>query len=520
MSLVYRLKNLYFRLYESFIVKYLLIIGICKYTWDYFQYNITVFWLIGVALGLLLSSESMKGDKVFLLIFFTQFCVSLILLYAKAKVAVVKLVTILIVCILGLLYTSMRINGFETDSNKVSSLDKRSADLEVYLVSLPKKKNDKNVYTFESLDTSGNKIVFITELPAYEEIDFAQKCFVKVILNKADQYYFTQGIYLKGEVGSIHCTNKPLSLWNSLLQLGLNVRNYVQKISNTNLPEPQAAIMYGILTGDNPIFSKSFQEDLRNVGVMHIVAASGFNVIVISALLKKLTAKLPRSVGLTVELIILLIYIVIAGFSASIIRAVIMYFIVSLCKVNGRKSLALLSLLYTAIIFSIVNPFILISASFLLSFSATLGLILFMPVMNYIIPKASETMKSTFSATLATAPFSAFLFGTFSITGIIANLLVIPAIESVMLWSIVAVFFNFFSRLLSRFMFTVIFVLLKYFELFVSYFSAYGILSLKSVVQGSFSSLFTILFILLAVTILIIKKDVFENYSYYFETSS
>jgi ComEC/Rec2-related protein len=501
-------------------VKSLLITGIFKYLWDYFQYCIVLFWLIGVGIGLFLSLAEIKDDKNFLLIIFTQFAVSLVILYTRVKISPVKLVTILIVCILGLLYTCMRIGGFESDSALVNRLDKKSVDLEVHLVNLPKKRNDKSIYTFESIGTLGNRVVFITELPAYEVIDFTQECVVKVLLMKADQYYFTQGIYLKGEVTQINCTERTLDLWSSFLQVGLNARDYVQKISNENLPEPQASIMYGILTGDNPVFSKGFQEDLRNVGVMHIVAASGFNVIVISALLKKITARFPRSIGLVTEFLTLLIYVVIAGFSASIIRAVIMYFIVSICKVSGRKSLALLSLLYTALVFSVVNPFILVSASFLLSFSATLGLILFMPVMNYILPKASESVKSTFSATLATAPVSAFLFGTFSLTGILANLIVVPAIENVMLWSIVAIFLDLFSKPLSRIVFSAILILLKYFEICVSYFSLYGLVSLSSTVQNNFLSLLLIFLTFLAVIILIIKEDIFENHSYYFKSNS
>jgi hypothetical protein len=90
----------------------------------------------------------------------------------------------------------------------------------------------------------------------------------------------------------------------------------------------------------------------------------------------------------------------------------------------------------------------------------------------------------------------------------------------VMLWSIVAIFLDLFSKPLSRIVFSTILILLKYFEVCVSYFSLYGLVSLSSTIQNNFLSLLSIFITFLAVIILIIKEDIFENHSYYFKKSS
>jgi competence protein ComEC len=129
------------------------------------------------------------------------------------------------------------------------------------------------------------------------------------------------------------------------------------------------------------------------------------------------------------------------GGSASVIRAAIMGSIGLFAMHNGRLPHARLAVLWTAFFMLLWNPLQLwYDAGFQLSFLAVIGLIELQPILNEWgkrIPEFGgirEALLTTIAAQCTTTPWSAYVFGQFSIIAPLANILTTPLIPMAMLF--------------------------------------------------------------------------------------
>lgn len=204
------------------------------------------------------------------------------------------------------------------------------------------------------------------------------------------------------------------------------------------LPGDEGTLLAALLSGERERFSDAFDRALTASGTRHITAVSGLHVTVLAGLLISL---LGKKLGLLAAAPVGLIYAAVVGFSPSVVRAVVLLvlwassFWLKLEK-DPLTAFALALLLLTA-----ANPFSCRSAGLLLSFGATLGLILLQPQLNELwIPRiknihppllkkllwyAAGTVASTLAATLFTLLLTIVLFDTVPLLGLLSNLLIL-----------------------------------------------------------------------------------------------
>jgi competence protein ComEC len=205
------------------------------------------------------------------------------------------------------------------------------------------------------------------------------------------------------------------------------------------LPEPEASLAGGIAFGRDGNLPRDLADDFRDTGLAHIVAVSGSNVSLVTAvtfltftwLVGKRWALLPA--GLTV-----VAYLFVAGLSASVIRAGAMAVILLFGTFLGRQQSSLAALGGAAIAMTLWQPSAALDLGFQLSLSATAGLIVFGPWIRYGIELASDRSRVrlpdfavqvtalSLSATLATMPIAWVNFGRVSLVGPVANILIEP----------------------------------------------------------------------------------------------
>ncbi len=208
------------------------------------------------------------------------------------------------------------------------------------------------------------------------------------------------------------------------------------------LPSENAELTAGMLYGD-AAFDPSLKTAFQRAGLMHIVAVSGSNVtIVVLVLSAFLTALgIRRRWSFIVVTVTLLLFVGFVGPSASVIRAAFMGWLVLLGREFGRAVSSDRLLLFAAFTLNVLNPRLLcFDAGFALSFLAMWGLLTWAPLFVdrwSAIPKAfglRETVAATAAATLMTAPYAAWAFGSMSLAGLATNLLVLPLVPWTMLW--------------------------------------------------------------------------------------
>lgn len=216
------------------------------------------------------------------------------------------------------------------------------------------------------------------------------------------------------------------------------------------LPEPQAALGQGLLTGTKANFTPQFTENLRTTGTSHIVAISGYNVSIILNIffnfIKMLLGFWPAVIS---GLGAVFLFTILTGASASIVRAAIMGSLGLVATVLGRQVRIEHTLFVAAFLMALENPLIVrFDAGFQLSFLAVLGLTYFAPlfkayfgkirIYKYVPLSIREAVEATLGAQVVAWPVILFLFGQISLIAPLINALILPIIPLTMLLVFIA----------------------------------------------------------------------------------
>ncbi|MDE2041342.1 MAG: ComEC/Rec2 family competence protein, partial [Patescibacteria group bacterium] len=211
-------------------------------------------------------------------------------------------------------------------------------------------------------------------------------------------------------------------------------RSFVGNL-NAALGEPHAALAAGLVVGEKSALGSDLLNDFRTVGLIHIVVLSGYNITIVGDAMRRLLSFLPRVWGILIGGIGILLFGVMVGGGATVVRSCIMATIALSAAVIRRDYSVVRALAFAALLMLIENPLILLhDPSFQLSFLATLGLILLAaPIERRLsfIPDAFG-MRGVVAATLATqvfvSPYILYMMGQLSIIGVVVNILVLPLI--------------------------------------------------------------------------------------------
>jgi len=218
------------------------------------------------------------------------------------------------------------------------------------------------------------------------------------------------------------------------------------------LPEPQSALLTGILLGDDSGLPESVKNEFRATGTSHIVAISGYNFVILLTLASVPAIRLfGRRRAVPILLLAVLGYTLLVGASASVVRAAIMGALTLTATYLGRQTAALNSVFVAAIFMTLLDPFTLGDVGFQLSFAATLGLVIYTrPIQNAverglarlfnaaaakkIVGVLGDAVLVTLAAQVTTLPILVVTFRQISILTLLVNALVLPAQSGVMVF--------------------------------------------------------------------------------------
>lgn len=231
----------------------------------------------------------------------------------------------------------------------------------------------------------------------------------------------------------------------------LAVRSHARDIIERSVPEPQAALLAGILLGDDSGMAPDMVEAFRQTGMTHIIAISGFNIALLIALLDVVSRPvLPRRTGALLIALLVGLYALMVGAEGSVVRAAVMgiVYLFSL-RLLGRPTWVLASLLVAAALMTTISPQVTMDVGFQLSLAATLGLVLYAgPWLRWLearldgrlSPSAGRQVTNllgdglvvTVAAQVLALPLILYYFGQLALVNLPANLLVLPAQPGVM----------------------------------------------------------------------------------------
>ena len=263
------------------------------------------------------------------------------------------------------------------------------------------------------------------------------------------EYLARQGIHSLMQDPVIAILEKRVG--HPLLQSVYDFRGRALEIVQKIFPDPEASLLAGILLGIESGISPEVRTAFDKTGTTHIIAISGFNITIISALFISLFGRwLGVRRGAVAAGLAICLYTIFVGADAAVVRAAIMGGFVLLANRIGRQTHGMASLGGAAILMSIINPSVLWDVGFQLSFAATLGLILYAePLQNWFVRTASRWVEEslaerlagpigeyilfTLAAQLTTLPLIAYYFRRISLASFLTNPVILPVQPAVMI---------------------------------------------------------------------------------------
>lgn len=219
--------------------------------------------------------------------------------------------------------------------------------------------------------------------------------------------------------------------------------NFVESIS-MYVNEPAASLASGMLFGVASM-SEELTQIFRNAGISHIVVLSGFNIAILISFVLLIFVFMPLFLRIFFAGSLVILFVLMVGGEASIVRATIMSFIGLAALLVGRAYVARQALLLSLILIIVYEPIHLLhDVSLHLSFLATAGIVYMSDGVKIMLHKIHSTtyqeiIATTVCAYLATLPYIMYTFGTVSVYALLTNFIVLPFVPLAMLLTLLVV---------------------------------------------------------------------------------
>ena len=340
--------------------------------------------------------------------------------------------------------------NFPNSSEVVFTLDKKLNSNE---------KNKRYEVKILKVNDEINHLGLVLSVPKEEnELDFKHFYKAEIYLNKVkanaqdfgfdyQKYLDRKQIYFQGYApNSLQVAEKEnLTLSEKIKQKRLEV---LQNIDQAKLSEKSKEFTKGIILADRTEMDRETVEDFSKSGLVHILAISGSHMAIIFwlilLLLKPIFPANFRNFPIVISLIFIWLFAIFIDFGSSVIRSCIMisayYFYVLL----QRKPDLLHAMAISGLAILIFDTNQLFDVGFQLSFIAVFGIFwLNEPILKYL-PKPKNTVQNflvnvvsiSIAAQVATLPLVIYYFHQYSLISVIANLVVIPFSEIIIIFAL------------------------------------------------------------------------------------
>lgn len=237
---------------------------------------------------------------------------------------------------------------------------------------------------------------------------------------------------------------------NPVYEAAFHVKNFMMDRIEKRFHNPQdRAILNALLLGERSGLDNDTKAAFSRTGTIHVLAVSGLHVGVIYLL----TAFVLGAIGfrknswkMTIFILtILWFFALITGFAPSVSRASVMFSTVAIGQALGRYVNIYNTLSFSAFLMLVVNPLNLMNLGFQFSYVAVLGIVSMQTTIrgwvdttSWFRDKVYNLMAVSLAAQIATFPLGLYYFHQLSLSFLISNLVVVPAI-TVVLYGLVLV---------------------------------------------------------------------------------
>lgn len=281
---------------------------------------------------------------------------------------------------------------------------------------------------------------------------------VRVPRNFTDDLDFDYARYvtMQGASGTVYLPSsqwarvgeEELTLRERFLRLRLHLQDHYL---HSAFSDDALGVLAALTLGDKRSLSEETRAAYTDAGAAHVLALSGLHVGVIYAMLAFMMRGVVRRRSMrwlreSLIIVVLWAFALMVGMSASVVRAVFMCTLYILARWISRDSSSISVLSLAAFVMLLVHPLYLFDVSFQLSFMAMAAILWLTPYVEaflrsrrlpWLLAYPIGIVGMSLVAQLGTFPLSLYHFGTFPTYFLLTNLVVIPYLNIVLLFTVI-----------------------------------------------------------------------------------
>ena len=224
-----------------------------------------------------------------------------------------------------------------------------------------------------------------------------------------------------------------------MTRLGTQIKAHlVSVLRNSHLSQQAFSICSALLVGYDDEIDSEVMQSFSHSGTLHILSVSGMHTGVLYAILIYIFSLFDKydrykKTKFVFVLFFLCLFVVITGLSPSVLRAALMLGLILFGKTFYKQGNAYNTLLFSAFLLLLVNPYLIKDVGFLLSYCAVGGIMYLYPILaklyvfeNRLLQWLWASILISVAATIFTLPISLYFFHQFPLWFVLSNLFIIP----------------------------------------------------------------------------------------------
>ena len=389
----------------------------------------------------------------------TVFLMSFALVFTMLSFFKVKILKELKNYSLGFLFFSVGVFSHYWHSKKYEIPNFQGKQTVVFQIN--KKLNSNKKYRkYEVLaKAEGNEINAILYVPKEEkQLDFKNYYQTKVYINKVEspkndfQFDYAKYLARKGIYYQSFATDEILETPKKTLTISEKIRQKRLEILNTidgsKLPKREREFLKGIILADRTEMDAEMVSDFSKSGLVHFLAISGTHLAIIFwlilYLLKPIFPAKFRKIPIVLSLLFIWSFTIFIDYGSSVVRSCLMITAYYSFVLLQRKPDLLHAMAIAGFAILIFDTHQVFDVGFQLSFVAVFGIFwLNTPILkNLPRPKNKiqdflfNVVSMSLAAQIATLPLVIFYFHQYSFLSIVANVIIVPFSEIIIIFSL------------------------------------------------------------------------------------
>lgn len=210
----------------------------------------------------------------------------------------------------------------------------------------------------------------------------------------------------------------------------------------SELPGDDAALLRGIVVGDDADQPPAMVERFRASGLAHLTAVSGQNVAFVLAAAGPVLRRRGAGARWALTIVLIAWFVLLTRLEPSVMRAGAMAALAATAYATGAERTPWRTLLIAVIGLLLIDPLLVTSVGFWLSTGATAGVVVAGPPLTRRLHRLgvfAGPLGITLGAQIGVALPSLLVFGRLPLVGIAANVVAVPVAGAVMLYGLPAV---------------------------------------------------------------------------------